>query len=484
MTIATMQADKNPTSTKNSASSTEQPEIKAQESEVKRLADEAKWPSRFNIGLLLAAGAVAVLIALNSQWLRRSTGRLSVAEGVLTQLRVAKVKADAEHKIEVDTQQVRSDAATDVTVKTEAVRQEAKTEQKRIETEAQKEIARLTAEAETARLGIATAQAQAAIATENAANANERAEQEALKRVELAKTLSRRTIPFVFGKGKTNLDPLKPFAKIQVMVEYLPETEPYRAAREVASKLSQAGWKVLSFEPNEQLREPWWDGVIVEPYAAKSTKGLSDVEMMRSIRSEYPSQEAATAVVAFLHSNNWEARQGFAERGELPIDTMRIRVGLKPEPRFITAAEEEALAPFGLTQTGPLPRQRETARHLTLQQREAIAEALSKIPLGRTDLLQPVLVRCPAENTEACNFAGEIVELLRSVKWPLAADLIHDKDFPRRTKGIAFREMWRGQFMARAVLSDALRNAGVEVESRSAQEYFSPTEPLQMLVGW
>lgn len=312
------------------------------------------------------------------------------------------------------------------------------------------------------------------------AEANERAELAELKRVELARTLSRRAIPFVQIGAKTNYDPLKPYAGIKVIIEYLPQIEPQRAALNVAEILKSTGWEIVSLNPNAELITSFWDGVAVDSHVPQ-TLGLPPEEQMRLSSGVERPRNAATALVAFLKRNYWEARIfPSSVFGGLPPNTISIKVGLKPEPRLTTKDEEEFLEQTGQSQSQPLPQERTTPRRITTTQREDILKGIAEIPKFRTDLLQPVLISCPVGNIEALRFAKEFAEVLRSAGWPVIGDPTPDKNFPRRLKGILIKERWDSQSQSAAILKRILKQLEVERE----REPFSESQPMEILVGW
>lgn len=159
------------------------------------------------------------------------------------------------------------------------------------------------------------------------------------KLLETEKVMSRRAIPFIVKDGKTNLDGLKPFAGIKVIIEYAPEAEPYRAADDLRQALARAGFEVLSFTPVAFLVEPFWDGVVVQPHVPRPPASLEQARTQPDTTQK--SGDAADGVVRFLESNNWVARYFPSKFDELPPDTLRIRVGFKPEPYRLTEEVEE-----------------------------------------------------------------------------------------------------------------------------------------------
>lgn len=157
----------------------------------------------------------------------------------------------------------------------------------------------------------------------------------------LEKSLARRQLPFIIGEeGKTNIDVLKSFAEFNAVVEFLPEVEARRATLELTGILKQAGWNIVSVTPNPELDHVFWDGVKIEPYNVSGLVLLKD-ESGEMHRSRSKSIEAAEALESFLRSNNWEAMQMAGKPGDLPLNTVRIRIGFKSFPRVRTPEEEE-----------------------------------------------------------------------------------------------------------------------------------------------
>jgi hypothetical protein len=136
---------------------------------------------------------------------------------------------------------------------------------------------------------------------------------------------------------KSSIDPLKPFAGYQAIIEFVPnDAEARRAALSIAAALAQAGWKFFKEPTAVGTNVRIFDGVEVQPFA-----GLSDGSMWGA---QMRSGDVADAIVDFLHSYNWQARRGWLtdEKGALihdlnvvPADGLRIRVGLYPAVPFV-----------------------------------------------------------------------------------------------------------------------------------------------------
>jgi hypothetical protein len=124
------------------------------------------------------------------------------------------------------------------------------------------------------------------------------------------------------GKGGQNIDPLKPFAGMQVELESIADAESLRAARELKFILSSAGWKIVSSKlaPFESTD----DGVTVAPYF-KRMHGFWGTR----------SDKATEALLDFLEANNWDVRRMLEPNDALAGTTIRISIGLKSNPYFL-----------------------------------------------------------------------------------------------------------------------------------------------------
>jgi hypothetical protein len=227
-------------------------------------------------------------------------------------------------------------------------------------------------------LGIAAeANREAATAHDSAAKANERArrlEREAsqlkqanletesrltaanaeisdvnAKRLELERSLAPRT----FGaNGKiVNLDKLKEFAGLNIVLRYLPDAESERAASVLVGVLlsKEVGWKMSAAIPDPTKYVSFFDGVLVQ-------WSTMDMAQIAQLEKDHPStlQEevarlakvrelskdsersswAAEELVDFLKKNGWQAREMPAGHNEIPPNSVGITVGFKPNPYF------------------------------------------------------------------------------------------------------------------------------------------------------
>ena len=166
------------------------------------------------------------------------------------------------------------------------------------------------------------------------------------KRAELEQSLlnlaicnTPRVLPYTavldIGGMRASTDPLRPFAR-QAIIEFVRnDAEARRAARNIAGSLRRAKWTVGDPTPGG---DDISDGVNVE--APMSPREATNSQWQMYLNSH----DAADAVVDFLHSYNWEAKTGPAldEHGHLvrdltiiPLDSLRIRVGLYPAVPFV-----------------------------------------------------------------------------------------------------------------------------------------------------
>lgn len=176
-------------------------------------------------------------------------------------------------------------------------------------------------------------------------------EKEKITRLELEKSLAPRQIALIGEGGKTNIDSLKPFAGMQVVLKVLPDAEASRAASNILWLLQNAGWNVASVEYDPSINTGFFDGVVIEPYKA-AKKPEPPAEAPRDLRSILPteqeyndqrkSEDAVDAVVEFLKSNSWAARRFPGKSGELAPNTIKISVGFKPYPYFDSEESKEA----------------------------------------------------------------------------------------------------------------------------------------------
>jgi hypothetical protein len=167
---------------------------------------------------------------------------------------------------------------------------------------------------------IAEAQRLAGIANQHAAELNTR-------NLELEKSLAPRQIAFIEKQGKSNIDPLKPFAGMNVIFDVIPDFEAQRAANQIAYFVNRSGWKIDS--ANSAIRDWLSDGVKI--WSHLSPNGSRDAD-------EQKGEMASNALVKFLESFGWSATadKGSIAQGPayIPVNTIRVQVGFKPNPYF------------------------------------------------------------------------------------------------------------------------------------------------------
>jgi hypothetical protein len=225
-------------------------------------------------------------------------------------------------------------------------------------TGAKNELAKQQERAAHAEQGVADAKKDAADALRDAGLANKSAAEAKLKteeirganlatetkleterqtRLELEKSILPRELFTELKGGKSNFDPLKPFAGITVSFEVIPDFEAQRAARRIAGMVHQAGWNLGTFTVKTDLS----DGVAVWGHFIQiDAKG-----------DELKSQNARDSLIAFLESFGWtkvSAHLGASLKGDpwyIPADALVVQVGYKPnpyfEPPFVKEGEEK-----------------------------------------------------------------------------------------------------------------------------------------------
>lgn len=323
-------------------------------------------------------------------------------------------------------------------------------------------------------------------------------EAERFNRVKLAKLLARRSLPLVQMDDKQNIDPLRRFQGMRAIIEYLPEREPKRAAADIQMILGAAHWLVVSNTPNEALDSVVSDGVAIESYSAfmppsllpKGAKFTFPTDEQK--QSEQVSNDAGNTLAKFLISNNWGGvKSGLAMPSREPLqpNTIRVRVGFKPEPQVLSPVLEEFGQRFGFSPledpNAPLPQQREQQRRFSVSQREKarkMLQAAQRSPFDGPRL--PIEIKCPAENIEACNFASEIADLLGSAGWPIQGEQPErDKNFPRTLAGLFLEYSNAGPHFDAVSLRDAFKAVGIETR-QDMDRLGTSFDPLVIWVGW
>lgn len=182
--------------------------------------------------------------------------------------------------------------------------------------------------AATAHERAAEAEARAAEANEGLAKAHEntetlrkqnlelesKVEKERSNRLEMETVIAPRTI-----EQRQTAKQLERFSGISVIVESLAESEPWRTAGQIAWTVNNAKWNVLPGMQRYLDATGFFDGVAIEANVGPRPQ-------------EDHSSEAADALVEVLTKNNIQANRRPAIN--LPLNTIRIRVGLKPAGYF------------------------------------------------------------------------------------------------------------------------------------------------------
>lgn len=245
------------------------------------------------------------------------------------------------------------------------------------------------------------------------------------KRAELEKSLinlavcnAPRLIPFwSIGNTKTSIDPLKPFAGGQAIIEFVPDAETRRAALNIYGSFDHAGWKIIRFSTIDGIE----DGVEIQPYVAPLPPASGFSPEWNSLwQSEIRSDNAADAVIDFLHSYNWQAKRGWPvdENGHmirdpkiLPPDTLRIRVGLYPAVTYVSppGAKDlaDAIGKFDQqreaikkqTDKQEADREEEALKHLTPQQASDYKTRMEQFNKEREQLTDRISGPCQPLNS-------------------------------------------------------------------------------------
>jgi hypothetical protein len=226
--------------------------------------------------LLVAAAAIAVALHFVASYLARNVAtQLDNAKDELIRLenkeqalQITKVKADSEERIA------------------------------RVKAEIEEHIALLTSEAAKTKGEIT--------------KAKEKAEVEQLERMRLEAWLAPRAI-----EQRQSAKELLQFQGINVIIESLAESESWRTAGQLAWLLSDSKWNVLPGMKRSLDTAAFGDGVTIE------TNG--EVRVQREDRS----LAAAKTLMEVLGKNKVQT-DWRPSKDHMPVNTLKIRVGLKP----------------------------------------------------------------------------------------------------------------------------------------------------------
>jgi hypothetical protein len=176
--------------------------------------------------------------------------------------------------------------------------------------------------------------------TANAEAAQQRVETQLaetrIKQAEAEKAIAPRVLDvWHHGDDKTNVDELKRFAGREFVIRYIPDAEAMRAASSLEHALTTAGLKMLRGEATMDIAGMWYDGVTIETYI----KDVSPASMLEA--STNGTFETADGIVEFLKANNWVARINMPGTSDIPPLAIRINVGFKTSPYFLTKETQE-----------------------------------------------------------------------------------------------------------------------------------------------
>ena len=146
--------------------------------------------------------------------------------------------------------------------------------------------------------------------------------------VELKNSLApREDLAFIQSDGKSNIDEMKAFSGIKVILKFVPEYLTMQSAAQIERRVTDAGWEVVSRRPDTSI----WPGVKIYRHLGPSTADFGNADERRS-------EGAATALCNFLHSFHWECEIAMGSRAQgpfnVPPNSLMIEVGPKPEPYF------------------------------------------------------------------------------------------------------------------------------------------------------
>jgi hypothetical protein len=311
MTTTTPQVETTPTAHQNNISSQEGEELSADIQGAKAKVVEAeKWDrraSRTNIALLVLYGLITGAVVISSVWSIRTSGRLRNSEKLLNDLEKAKIRADAERQTKAETQKVREEARIEIG---------------RVESESREKVEALKLEAELARKEIVESQREL--------------ERERLTRLELERSLA----PRVLVSSSDAIRRLQRFAGTKYILEFVPDAETEHLVSLIAWNLTLADWEQL--RAARHFDTPIRDGIAIET-------GLVNGNLLDSARD----------LAEFLEANNLRVFTASLKEGfrldEIPKGTVRIRVGFKPNPYFEDKLGEEASTTAFLLNTMSTP---------------------------------------------------------------------------------------------------------------------------------
>jgi hypothetical protein len=162
------------------------------------------------------------------------------------------------------------------------------------------------------------------------ANINGKAQDIARQNIELSKNLEQEKIsrlemeqaiaPRIMEQGESSRK-LKAFSGIQVIIECVNDFEARRTAGQIACTLEMANWKLIKPYPK------------VVPNDADFFDGVDIERNVGALPKEDRSSEATNLLIEQLDDNKIQAMYHPASPN-LPINTIRVKVGLKPITYF------------------------------------------------------------------------------------------------------------------------------------------------------
>lgn len=271
---------------------------------------------------LIAVSVCATAVYFFAQWMTNKRGNeLSKKQATIIRTKDEQLVRDLKDKDE-QMEKIRADAQKEIA---------------RVESDAKKYIADVDADAnrkieearEQANIKIAEARAEAARANEQAHRLEQeniklatRLEEERNSRLEMENAIA----PRIMEQSKSSQN-LKPFAVMQAIIETVNDFEARRTAGQIAMTLQMANWKIVG-PVVVQDDFGFFEGVDIETNAG-------------ALPREDRSSEAAESLIAQLEANKIESSRHPAIN--LPINALRIKVGLKPITYFYPKEVKERL---------------------------------------------------------------------------------------------------------------------------------------------
>jgi hypothetical protein len=272
--------------------------------DVSQLEHTFKLLTNWNLGLLIVAGVIGLAIGVLSVAIDRKGGQLLNAKDTQLAVTIATVKGDAAK------------------------------ESTRIEGEAKERIIKVETESSQKIAGLETAAAQAKADT---AKAKQDLAALTATNLTLATKLAateKASFPRNFNQDAVARE-LVQFKGTIVSVETISDFEARRTALLLASALDMAHWKVSSVNTlmDAPVADFFFSGISVEVgwSILPSIGTVPQAEIEREIEATKMAKMAALALIAQLQKNGIDASLT-AARKDVPANTLRIRVSLKPMP--------------------------------------------------------------------------------------------------------------------------------------------------------